>query len=253
MRIALLLLLATATASGAEVAIQDSCNGGVCLTGLRWKKGVIEHTLSGFVGPESGKAQSLSITFSYTDGRNNGRGVLNLKDAGPHTPFYFKVHWRSVKWDESSVTVSASAVLGIEPVQKGGIACRFSSLGSRLAVQITNSTDKDLILDYQLLTLTAGGKNHRLNGNRGKYTDLATPNAPSLIGAGTEQKEEFIPVGSATFQDGQWSEDWLIHATLMQERPTLTLPLGADRLEKIPLEVRFADVSASGAVTPKAK
>lgn len=252
MRFVAVALLAVGAAMGAEVAIPDSCNGGLCLAGMRWKKGFLEHTLSGFVGPESGSAESLYVGITYTDGQSKGGGVLKLKSVGPRTPFYFKVEAWRVKWDQSRLTVGASAILKIESVEKDGVACHFSSLGSRLAVSIINSTDKDLILDYQLLTLTAGGRNLKLNGSHGKFTDQAIPNAPSLIAAGTEQKEEFIAVGAATFEDGEWLEDWRLHLALMQEHPTLTLPLGGGRIEKVPLDVRFAGATpqASG---PKAR
>lgn len=244
-------LLGCVSASAAEIGIPDACRDGLCFTGLHWKKGFLEHTLSGFIGPEVGLAESVHISLLYRDGKNVGSGHLSLKMVTPHTPFNFKILSNSVNWEKSTVSLTASAILGIQPVEKDGIACHFASLGSRLAVSISNATEKDLVLDYRLLTLTSGGKNYKMNGNHGKYTDQAIPNSPTLIAAGTEQKEEFIVVGSASFEDGQWNEDWRLHLALMGGNPTLTLPLGPERLEKIPLEVRLVSIMARG-TGPKA-
>jgi hypothetical protein len=52
----------------------------------------------------------------------------------------------------------------------------------------------------------------------------------------------------------QCVEDWAMHAALISDSPTLTLPIGrngAQQLEKIPLAVKSARVAMAGTVPPK--
>jgi hypothetical protein len=255
----LALFGAVSIANAAEVVLPDACDNHVCLTDLRWKKGAVTHTLTGFISsPEP--IISLNIVFSYTDGRQRGTtrlGMINVK--GSKTPFYFKVHEGlgllnpgSLQWDRSSVRVEASAILGLAALQKDGVSCTFDPHGSRLGVTIKNESNEDLVLDYSLLTLISNGESLRLNGTHGKFADLDKPNPNTLISSEASVSEQFIPMGSVTFANGGWVEDWRLHDALVAAKPTLALPLsvaGQTRIEKLPLEVRSARMASAGQAT----
>lgn len=59
-------------------------------------------------------------------------------------------------------------------------------------------------------------------------------------------------MGSVTFANGDWVEDWRLHDALAAANPTLALPLsvaGQTRIEKLPLEVRSARMASEGHAT----
>jgi hypothetical protein len=248
----------TFTLTAADIVLPDACDGHVCLTELRWKKGAVEHTLTGVVSSPD-PISSINIVFTYADGHKRGNMRLGLVNVKGKTPFYFKVHEGlgflnpgSLQWDQSSVRVEASAILGIAPVQKGGLSCTFDPHGSRIGVTIKNDSNEDLILDYGLLTLISNGESLRLNGTHGKFADLDKPNPSTLISSAASVSEQFIPVGSATFTNGDWVEDWRLHDALLAGNPTLALPLsvvGQTRIEKLPLDVRAARMASEGRVS----
>jgi hypothetical protein len=258
MKIGVLSLLCFGLASAAEIKLPDACDNQVCQTELRWKKGAVTHTLTGFISsPEP--IRSLNIVFNYTDGRQRGitrLGMFNVK--GSKTPFYFKVHEGlglmnpgSLQWDQSSVRVEAIAIFGITPIQKDGVFCTFDPQGSRLGVTIKNESNEDLILDYGLLTLISNGESLRLNGTHGKYADLDKPNPNILISSAASVSEQFIPMGSAALSNGSWVEDWRMHEALSGQNPILALALtigGQTKIEKLPLEVKLARITAEAKV-----
>ena len=246
------LLLLCGSASGAEVQIPDSCDGTVCLTGLRWKKGFLEHSLTGFLDTTI-PLQSTRITFHFSDAKRSGSTLLHLKATSTKTAFYFKVLARSLKWEESSIKLNMTTISDIPGVKQDGVTCTFKSLGSRLAVTIRNDSDRDLILSYDLLTLTSSGENVKLNGTHGKYVNLSTPNPSTLITARSTQQEEFIPIGAATLEGSEWVESWTMHTALTAESPSLVLPFSENsntRLEKLPLEPKVWRVALSAQGTP---
>jgi hypothetical protein len=242
----------------AEITLPDACDDRICLTDLHWKKGTLEHTFTGFVAPKQGRLGSVEIVFTYADTKHHGDFRVRLKDVQSKTPFYFKLYIGGLlqtgkfDWNQSSVRVEATAIISVAGQEKGAISCSFWSLGSRLKATIKNASDKDAVLDYGLLSLISGGESLRLNGTHGKYADLGTPNPSTLIPSGTSVTEEFVPVGSATFTDGEWVEDWKMHHALSQSGTTLALPLtvdGRQTIEKIPLEVVVGNVVTEGKVT----
>ena len=249
------VLLALNLASAAEITIPDACDDNICVTGLRWKKGTVEHTLTGFVAPKQGQIDSVEIVFSYADPKHHGDFRVRLKDVQARTPFYFKLFGGGLlqtgkfDWSQSSVRVEATAIVSVASQQKNGISCSFRSLGSRLKASIKNASDKDAVLEYGLLSLTSGGESVRLNGTHGKYADLGTPNPSTLVPSGASVTEEFIPFGSATFTNGEWVEDWQMHRALSRPGATLALPLTVDghqTIEKIPLDVVVGSVTTEG-------
>jgi hypothetical protein len=253
-----LALCAFGLASAAEVTLPDACDEQICMTDLRWKKGTVEHTLTGFIVPKQGRINSVEIAFTYSDTKHRGDLRVRLKDVESKTSFYFKLFGGGLlqkgkfDWDQSTVRVEATAIVSIASQEKGGISCSFRSLGSRLKASIKNGTDQDAVLDYGLLSLISGGESLRLNGTHGKYSDLGTPNPSTLIPAGASVTEEFIPFGSATFTAGEWVEDWRMHQGLTGSGTTLALPLTVDghqRIEKIPLEAVVGKVATEGKAT----
>ena len=253
-------LFALRAASAAEITVSTACDDQICVTGLRWKKGTVEHTLTGFVAPKHGCIDSVEIVFAYSDPKHHGDLRLLLKDVRSITPFHFKLFGgallqkRWFAWDQSSVRVEANAVVSVVSQEKDGIACRFRSLGSRLSVSIKNASEKDAVSDYGFLSLISGGESIRLNGTHGKYAELGTPNSSTLIPSGASVAEEFIPFGSASFSGGEWVEDWKIHYALSRPGATLALPLTVDghqTIEKIPLEVVVGKVATEANVTER--
>jgi hypothetical protein len=253
-----LALLSLNAAPAAEITLPDSCGDQICVTDLRWKKGTVEHTLTGFIAPKQGNIESVEIVFAYSDPKHHGDIRLRLKNVQSKTPFYFKLAGGGLlttgkfDWNQSSVRVEATAIVSIAGQEKDGISCSFHSFGSRLQASIKNASNKDAVLDYGLLSLISGGESLRLNGTHGKYTDLGTPNPSTLIPSGTSITEEFIPFGSATFADGAWVEDWKMHYVLSRSGAALALPLtvgGKQTIEKIPLEVVLGNVASEGKVT----
>lgn len=252
------VLLALNVAQAAEITIPDACDDQICMTGLRWKKGTVEHSLTGFVAPRQGQIDSAEIVFTYADPKHHGVFRVHLKDVRARRPFYFKVFGGGLlqtgkfDWNQSSVSLEVAAILSVKSQEKNGISCSFRSLGSRLQVSIKNASEKDAVLDYGLLSLISGGESVRLNGTHGKYADLGTPNPSTLIPTGASVTEEFIPLGSATFTHSAWVEDWRMHHALSRPGATLALPLtidGRQTIEKISLEVVVGNVRAEGKVT----
>src|SRR4051794_36680899 len=89
-----LLLLAGSglfMASGAEINIPDACDGAVCLTEMRWKKGTVEHTYTGFIAPKE-PIESIDLHFEWSDDRQKGENWVRLRDVATKTSFYFKLY-----------------------------------------------------------------------------------------------------------------------------------------------------------------
>jgi hypothetical protein len=253
-----LALLAASGSSAAEIALPDTCDDQVCVTGLLWKKGTVEHTLTGFVAPRLDHVDSIEIVFAYSDPKHQGKLRVHLKDVQSRTSFYFKLFGGALlqkgrfDWNQSNVTVEATSITRIAAQESAGIKYSFRSLGSRLKAVISNTTDKDAVLEYGLLSLIARGEGIRLNGSHGKYADLGTPNPSTLIPASASITEEFIPFGSASFVDGKWVEDWRMHEALATGDASLALPLAVDgrqHIERIPIQVIVGRVVARGQVT----
>jgi hypothetical protein len=74
------LLFAFGVATAAEITIPDACDDKICLTGLHWKKGTVEHTLTGFVAPKQGHIESVDLLFTYADTKHHGDIRVRLKD-----------------------------------------------------------------------------------------------------------------------------------------------------------------------------
>src|ERR1035441_1716219 len=69
----------TFTLTAADIVLPDACDGHVCLTELRWKKGAVEHTLTGVVSSPD-PISSINIVFTYADGHKRGNMRLGLVD-----------------------------------------------------------------------------------------------------------------------------------------------------------------------------
>src|SRR5690349_14172989 len=89
------VLFAFSFATAAEVSIPDACDDQICLMGLHWKRGTVEHTLTGFVAPvapKQGRIDSVEIVMSYSDPKHHGEFRVRLKDLQSKAPFYFKLY-----------------------------------------------------------------------------------------------------------------------------------------------------------------
>src|SRR5689334_5849332 len=114
---AFLLLAGSALflASGAELVIPDACDGAICLTEMRWKKGTVEHTFTGFIVPRE-SIESVELHFEWSDDRQKGENWVRLRDINAKTSFYFKLFGGGLltrgkfRWDTSTVRLTASAV-----------------------------------------------------------------------------------------------------------------------------------------------
>src|SRR5437879_5914094 len=120
------MLLAFSVATAAEITIPDACDDQICLTGLCWKKGTVEHTLTGFVAPKQGHIESVDVVFTYADTKHHGDIRVHLKDVQSRAPFYFKLFGGGLlqtgrfDWNQSSVRVEATGIVSVARQEKGG-------------------------------------------------------------------------------------------------------------------------------------
>ena len=139
-------------------------------------------------------------------------------------------------------------------MERNGLICQFRSLGSRLDTSIRNKTNKDLILDYSMLMISAGDTNLKVNGSTGKHTRTGKPRPNSLIPDGTTHTEELIPMNSAKLEGGDWVEFWTLQDALTMSEPKLFIPFivdGKQQIEKIPLQVDFTKLATFAKVQEK--
>ncbi len=243
------LLLFTSLGIAAKVEIPDACEGDLCLTNIVWKSGFLEHKLSAVLTTKR-PIQSVSLPFDFSDQKSRGNTPLNFTNVSGTQPFYFTVRNVGFKWKESSISLTAKAIYSIEDLESDGVKYSFDSKGSRLGIIMRNQTDKDIILKYDLLTLTAGTLNFKLNGMGGKYTDFANPKADALIPSGTTHTDDLVPTQAVKYEGG-WIEQWYAHSLLTEPDVRLMLPVEIDgklQIEKLALAVQTNRVEVSTTV-----
>lgn len=251
------VLVACCAAQAKEMRIPDACQGPVCIVNLVWKKGAAGHTLTGTIATKK-PIQVVALNLNFQDDKKSGSADLVLNNITSNQTFYFKVNSTGlvgvgigINWERSSLRLTVSAIHGIAPVERNGVTFRFGAQGSRLKVELENKSTSDLILDYSLLTMTAGAENHKLNGIGGKYIDTDKPKANALIPAGTTHRDELVPIEAVKFINAQWNEAPIMNVLLTMPDVTMFIPLsrnGSVQLERIPLEVDKTELSVNAKV-----
>jgi hypothetical protein len=239
-----------------EIQIPDACSGSVCIENVLWKKGVAEHTLLGTIRTKT-PIESMQLKLDFEDGQKSGSLLLNLRSISTVQQFFFKVDagglfGGGLKWERSHVHLTATAIHNVFPMERSGLVCSLDSQGSRLGLEIVNSSGKDVILDYSRLTLTSETQSYKLNSAEGRYSEVDKPRPNALIPSGTAHWNELTPIGAVKFIHGEWQEFWLIHQLLLSQDVTLFVPFvidGRTTVEKVPLQVTSTTVELEGTVS----
>lgn len=248
-------------AQAKELRLPNTCQGPVCLANVVWKKGVgrgfTPHTLTGSITTTKA-IQSITLTLQFHDNKRNGIVDLVLNNITDSQPFEFRVssNYDGIEWDHSSLYLTAWAIHSIAPVSEEGISCRFEPRDRRLKLVVENRSTEDLILDYSLLTMTAGAENHKLNGTGGRYIEFDKPKANALIPAGTILSDELVPIEAVKLINNQWNESTLLNLLLTMPDVTLRIPLsknGTVQIVRVPLNVDKTTLSVEANVEGRRK